>query len=195
MAIEKKLASAGKRLLPAIFERRRLVILEARKKITLSHQALGMRRFEDAELSRLAGSLEQLPQAQVATIVATYRRPELLRRAVRSALAQSIRDHVVIVIDDAGGLDELPGDPRLFSFSLSSNTAMAGVARNVGIRLSRSKYVAFLDDDNEWEANHLEVALGALEDSSLERRPDVVYTRRPESSTRRYSIRCSIHFL
>ena len=176
MIIEKKLAFASKRLLPSVFESRRLVILEARRKITLGYKSLGMRRFEDAEIARLAESLEQLPQARVATVVATYRRPELLSRAVRSALAQSIRDHVVIVIDDAGGLTELPDDARLFSFSLSSNTATPGVVRNVGMRLSKSKYVAFLDDDNEWEDNHLEVALAALESPSFERRPDIVYT-------------------
>jgi glycosyltransferase involved in cell wall biosynthesis len=153
-----------------------MVVLEARKKVTLGHKALMMRRFENAEVSRLAGELERLPQAKVATVIATYRRPELLYRAVRSALAQSVRDHVVLVVDDAGGLLALPEDPRLFSVSLASNTATAGVVRNVGIRLSRSKYVAFLDDDNEWEANHLEAALGAFEDPPAGQQPGVIYT-------------------
>lgn len=144
--------------------------------MTLWRTALAMRRFEDAEVSRLAAGLSQLPAARVATVIATYRRPEMLCRAVLSALAQSVRDQVVIVVDDGGGLPELPEDSRLYAFSLAVNSATLGVVRNVGIRLSRSSYVAFLDDDNEWEARHLEVALAALEGGAVCRRPDVVYT-------------------
>ena len=33
--------------------------------------------------------------------------------------------------------------------------------RNVGIRISTSPYLAFLDDDNTWEPDHLEVSLAA----------------------------------
>jgi glycosyltransferase involved in cell wall biosynthesis len=46
--------------------------------------------------------------------------------------------------------------------SLARNTAVLGVVRNVGIRLADSEFVAFLDDDNEWEPEHLETALAAL---------------------------------
>jgi glycosyltransferase involved in cell wall biosynthesis len=42
------------------------------------------------------------------------------------------------------------------------------VVRNVGIRLADSPYLAFLDDDNTWEPEHLAIALAALEaDSGL----------------------------
>jgi glycosyltransferase involved in cell wall biosynthesis len=105
------------------------------------------------------------------TIISTYRRPDSLVRAVHSALAQTVEDHVVLVVDDGGGLPPLPQDRRLFAVSLSSNTATAGVVRNVGISLSRSTYLAFLDDDNEWRPDHLEVALEALG-----RGADLVYT-------------------
>jgi glycosyltransferase involved in cell wall biosynthesis len=109
--------------------------------------------------------------ALVATIVPTCRRPESLVRAVRSALAQTVKDHVVVVVDDGAGLPELPDDSRLVAVSLSRNTSRAGVVRNVGIALCRSTYLAFLDDDNEWHPHHLAVALEALE-----RGADLVYT-------------------
>ncbi|MCZ9339840.1 glycosyltransferase family 2 protein, partial [Streptomyces sp. TRM76130] len=108
------------------------------------------RRIEDAETRRLAADLPAPPTALVATVIATHRRPEALRAAVRSALAQTVRDQVVIVVDDGAGLPGLPDDPRLSAVSLSRNTGVAGVVRNVGIRLTRSRYVAFLDDDNLW---------------------------------------------
>jgi hypothetical protein len=155
---------------------RRLAVMELRNKLVLSRTALALRRIEDTEVAALSGQLPPLPAALVATCIPTYRRPELLLRAVRSVLAQTVRDQVVIVVDDGAGLPELPEDPRLYACSLSANTGVAGVVRNVGIRLTRSTYVAFLDDDNEWEPNHLEVALDALETGPASARPDLVYT-------------------
>ncbi|WP_242438600.1 glycosyltransferase family 2 protein [Streptomyces sp. CB00455] len=150
-----------------------LVLFEARNKILLAPSALRLRRFESAESARLAATLGGAPAALVATVIATHRRPEALRAAVRSALGQTVTDQVVLVVDDGAGLPELPPDPRLFAVSLARSTGTAGVVRNVGIRLTRSRYVAFLDDDNLWEPDHLERALAVLERPAG---PDAVYT-------------------
>lgn len=162
-----------------------LVLFEARNKVLLAPTAVRLRRFEDAETARLAPGQDGPgpspspgpgPEPLVATVIATHRRPEALLAAVRSALGQTVRDQVVIVVDDGAGLPErslFPDDPRLFTVSLSANTGTAGVVRNVGIRLTRSRYVAFLDDDNLWEPDHLERALAVLEAPGG---PDAVYT-------------------
>ncbi|WP_323378311.1 glycosyltransferase family 2 protein [Streptomyces smaragdinus] len=149
-----------------------LVLYEAWNKVRLSWTAVGLRRFETREVGRLGVSPP--PRALVATVIATYRRPESLRRAVAAALGQTVGDQVVVVVDDGAGLPDLPSDPRLYAVSLSRNVGVAGVVRNVGVRLSRSRYVAFLDDDNVWERDHLERALAALEAPSGG--PDGVYT-------------------
>lgn len=150
-----------------------LVLFELRNKVLLLPSAVRLRRLEKAETRRLAAAVGPVPEALVATVIATHRRPDALRAAVASALAQTVRDQVVIVVDDGAGLPELPDDPRLFAVSLARNTAVAGVVRNVGIRLTRSRYVAFLDDDNRWEPDHLERALAVLEAPDG---PDGVYT-------------------
>ncbi len=147
-----------------------LVLFEARNKVLLAPSAVRLSRFEHAEARRLS---IPVPPALVTTVIATHRRPEALLRAVHSALGQTVRDQVVIVVDDGAGLPELPDDPRLFAVSLSRNTGVAGVVRNVGIRLTRSRYVAFLDDDNLWEPDHLEQALAVLQAPGG---PDAVYT-------------------
>ncbi|WP_234490324.1 glycosyltransferase family 2 protein [Streptomyces sp. MBT33] len=167
----RRVARAPWTLLKALFGW--LVLFEARNKVLLAPSALRLRRVEDAETRRLSAELPTPPSALVATVIATHRRPEALRAAVRSALDQTVRDQVVIVVDDGAGLPELPFDTRLFAVSLARNTGVAGVVRNVGIRLTRSRYVAFLDDDNLWEPDHLERALAALEAPGG---PDGVYT-------------------
>ncbi|SDN56645.1 glycosyltransferase family 2 protein [Allokutzneria albata] len=138
-------------------------------------------RAEHREVARLARS-HAPAEAMVTVVVPTYRRADRLRDAVTSALAQTVTDVAVIVVDDGGGeVGGLPDDPRLTVLRLARNHGSPGLARNVALRLSRSPYVAFLDDDNTWRPNHLETALPALESAGL------VYTdlhrRRLDGST------------
>jgi glycosyltransferase involved in cell wall biosynthesis len=122
-----------------------------------------IRRREAHEVARATAALERRPTARVVTVIATYRRPEMLARAVRSALDQTVTDHHVVVVDDGGGEVPLPPDPRLTVVHLERNIGVAGAVRNVGVRVSSSDVLAFLDDDNEWTPDHLERGLALLD--------------------------------
>jgi hypothetical protein len=156
-------------------------LLEARNRIVLGPRSLAVSAFELREVARLRAGAPAAPRRTVATVIPTYRRPDLLRQAVRSALAQTVEDQTVVVVDDGGGLPELPADRRLMAVSLSRNCGIAGVVRNVGIALTDSEFVAFLDDDNEWRPDHLERALEGLRSGAA-----LVYTaverHRPDGS-------------
>ena len=102
-----------------------------------AHRLPSLARFERHESAAALAGWGRRPVASVATIIPTYRRPEQLVEAVESALAQTMDDLVVVVIDDGAGLPRLPDDERLFAYSLSRNCGVAGVVRNVGIRLVR----------------------------------------------------------
>lgn len=141
----------------------RYVVAEAWWRLRFAGPRAAARRAEDAEIARLAPTLATRPTALVTVAIPTYRRPEELGRAVRSALAQTVTDLSVVVVDDGGGeLGELPRDPRLTALSLGRNHHSPGLARNVVIRLTRSPFVAFLDDDNTWRPHHLATLLPAL---------------------------------
>jgi glycosyltransferase involved in cell wall biosynthesis len=159
-------------------------LFEVRNKLLHWPGAVRAHGQELLEVRRLRPTVV-VPQALVTTIVPTYRRPESLARAVRSALDQTVHDHVVVVVDDGAGLPPLPDDDRLVAVSLARNTGRAGVVRNVGIALSRSTYLAFLDDDNEWRPHHLATALEALTGAADP--VDLVYTGvervRPDGTT------------
>lgn len=146
-------------------------VREMRNKILLAGGARRMRRIENAEVARL----DTAPPlaADIVTVVPTFRRPELLVKAVTSALAQTFQDHAVIVVDDGGGgvPAALPDDPRLRVVSLSCNTRTPGVVRNVGIRLTESRVLAFLDDDNTWRPDHLATAMAEIDKGA-----ELVYT-------------------
>jgi glycosyltransferase involved in cell wall biosynthesis len=147
-------------------------MLEWRNKLTMSAFVPGILAFERAEVARLRETLNPAAEpAEVACVVPTYRRSDKVVEAVESILAQSHPDLTVMVVDDGGGLPRLPADPRVVGVSLARNIGIAGVVRNVGIHLTRSKYVAFLDDDNTWKPHHLATCL-----EGLKRGPDLVYT-------------------
>lgn len=100
-------------------------------------------------------------------IVTTYNRPQLLQRAVESALEQTVEDLEVIVIDDGSPeLANLPEHPRLRMIRLAVNGGVAA-ARNVGARAAHGKWIAHLDDDDELLPHFAEVSLNALVDTKL----------------------------
>lgn len=104
----------------------------------------------------------------VSVVVPTYRRRELLREAVRSALAQDWPSLEVLVVcdhdPDAGAIAaELCDEARVRVIDLDRNHGPGGAEpRNVGVALARGDLVAYLDDDNEWAPDHLSSVVGAL---------------------------------
>jgi len=93
-------------------------------------------------------------------------------------LNQSYSDFEVLVIDD-GSTDDTAAvvagfrDPRINYIRLPNNTGV-GAARNVGIRMSKGKYIAFQDSDDEWLSESLAKHMSVFERSSP--RPGVVYS-------------------
>lgn len=96
----------------------------------------------------------------VSVVITTYKRSEMLLRAIESVLIQTYKDIEVIVVDDGSpepvcdSLQQIFGD-RIRCVSHPQNLG-APAARNTGIRQSRGKYVAFLDDDDVWLPQKLE---------------------------------------
>jgi glycosyl transferase family 2 len=104
----------------------------------------------------------------VSVIIPTVgNRPGPLDRAVRSAMRQSVSDLECIVVADAPGLHvELPPDPRLRVVQ-NSGARGAASARNQGLRSANGRFVTFLDDDDEYMPDRLEVGLQGLGTSSI----------------------------
>ena len=104
----------------------------------------------------------------VATIVIpTHDRPGLLERAVASALAQTVHDLQVIVVDDGSTEPvQLPPDPRL-QVVRNPRPLGASAARNLGLTLAAGPWITFPDDDDELLPNLVQVSLDTAERSTL----------------------------
>lgn len=96
-------------------------------------------------------------------VIPTHNRPDELVEAVDSVLAQTVQDIEIIVVDDGstvpvGSFD----DPRVRVVRRDRPGGPA-VARNEGVALAHGRYLAFLDDDDWYRADRLQVALDGLE--------------------------------
>jgi glycosyltransferase involved in cell wall biosynthesis len=90
----------------------------------------------------------------VSAVIPTYNRPQLVQRAVRSALAQDYAELEVIVVVDGPDIEtekvlEDILDTRLRVIVLPRPVG-AAEARNLGVAAARGDWIAFLDDDDEW---------------------------------------------
>jgi glycosyltransferase involved in cell wall biosynthesis len=99
----------------------------------------------------------------VSVVIPTRDRPVLLRRAILSALQQSWQSLEVIVVLDGreqATIDAVAmiADHRLRLIVLEESVGGAE-ARNVGARHASGRYVALLDDDDEWLPHKIEKQL------------------------------------
>jgi glycosyltransferase involved in cell wall biosynthesis len=92
--------------------------------------------------------------ATVSIIIPTRNRHEFLRRAITSVLEQTYQDFELIVVDDASNDNTSQivaefKDPRI-GFVRHPHRKGGSAARNTGIANAKGRYLAFLDDDDEW---------------------------------------------
>jgi len=104
----------------------------------------------------------------VSAVIPTRGRPELLRRAVRSALAQTLREMEVVVIIDGYDpetrlvLRELEQQDRRLRVLVLAISVGGSDARNHGVAAARGEWIAFLDDDDEWLPGKLQAQIDAV---------------------------------
>lgn len=107
---------------------------------------------------------------QVTVIIPTYNRSILLNNSVASVLSQTYRDFELLVIDDSSTDDTHDvmaklADRRVQYIKNTSNKGIPAI-RNIALSNTNGKYIAFLDDDDEWMLDKLEKQLNIIENSS-----------------------------
>ncbi len=106
----------------------------------------------------------------VSIIIPTYNRETLLLKALDSIFQQTFQDFEILIIDDAStdNTEQVVRNlnhEKIRYFRLDKNGGQC-VARNYGIKRAEGDYIAFLDSDDIWVPEKLELQLDCFRKGS-----------------------------
>mgnify|MGYP003228124972 FL=1 len=108
----------------------------------------------------------------MSVVIPTYNREKTIERCIRSVTGQTYQPYEIIAVDDGSSdrtIDVLEKIGCSYLKIITQNHKGAQAARNAGIMAATGDYIAFLDSDDEWIQNKLE-----LQVQELIKKPDAV---------------------
>ena len=123
----------------------------------------------------------------VSVVIPTYNHAAFLPAALKSVQAQTYAPVEIIVVDDfsTDNTEEVVAahaSPRT-TYIKSANKGIVATSRNVGAKVAKGEYIAFLDADDVWAPSKLALQLPHLADPSVA----AVASDLSYSGARRYS--------
>ena len=101
----------------------------------------------------------------VSIVIPYYKKKEYIKQSINSVLNQTYKNFEIIIIYDDDELTDfnylkkiVKSDKRI-NLIKNKKKLGAGLSRNKGIKLSKGKYIAFLDSDDYWNKNKLKAQI------------------------------------
>lgn len=110
----------------------------------------------------------------VSIVIPTYNHAKFISKALKSVIDQTYKNWEAIIIDNES-VDETYklvngfNDPRIKYFKISNDGVIAK-SRNLGIKEAKGDWIAFLDSDDWWTKDKLEVCF-----SKIGKNTDLIY--------------------
>ena len=105
----------------------------------------------------------------VSIILPYYKKKDFINLTIESLLKQTYKNFEIIIVDDEQSLESkdtlaniIKIDPRINLINNKINLG-AGYSRNVAIKIAKGKYLAFLDDDDIWLKDKLNIQISEME--------------------------------
>jgi len=110
----------------------------------------------------------------VSVIVPYYKKKNYIKKTINSIKLQSYKNLEIIIIYDDEDIEDFKmikniqrSDDRI-KLIINKKTLGAGMSRNIGIQKARGKYIAFLDADDLWKKNKIQLQLNYMIKNNLE---------------------------
>lgn len=106
-------------------------------------------------------------------VIPYYNHPQLLNGCLESVLRQSRALDCIIVVDD-GSIDDPLAVISYYKellplkYSRLPNNVGPSAARNYGVSQLDTEYILFLDSDDHWKPNHVEIIAAEIESTDVE---------------------------
>jgi glycosyltransferase involved in cell wall biosynthesis len=99
----------------------------------------------------------------VSIVIPSYNNGHLLNRLINCLLAQTYKNWEALIIDNNSidNTDQILNKlkDKRFKISKINNNGIIAKSRNLGMKLSQGEWIAFLDSDDWWEPNKLEICI------------------------------------
>ena len=106
---------------------------------------------------------------KISVIIPFFKGKEWLKEAIDSVLNQTINPHEIIIVNDGSpeNIDDLIAEYDTEAIFIHQENKGPASARNTGIKSSTGDYIAFLDADDLWHNNKLEIQLKYMQRNNL----------------------------
>lgn len=103
-------------------------------------------------------------------IIPTYNHAKFLKKALHSVYEQKFKNFEVIVIDNYSidNTSKVVNSFKNIIYKKIKNRGVIGKSRNIGINLSKGKWLAFLDSDDYWSKNKLQIAFRLIKEKRFD---------------------------
>jgi teichuronic acid biosynthesis glycosyltransferase TuaG len=97
----------------------------------------------------------------VTIIIPYYKKIKYIKNTLNSIFKQTYHNYEIIIVYDDSNLNDLikikkiTKNKRNIKIIINKNNLGAGMSRNIGIKNSKGKFIAFLDSDDLWHKNKL----------------------------------------
>lgn len=118
--------------------------------------------------------MNNLQNPLVTCVIPSYKRSDMINRAIDSVLAQTYPNIEILIVDDNEKSDQYStrlkqvvdnyGNPNVKLLTQPRHINGAA-ARNYGIKHAQGDYIAFLDDDDEWRPTKIEKQIRYLQNN------------------------------
>lgn len=108
----------------------------------------------------------------VSIIIPAYKAEKFIQKTINSVLNQSFQNFEVIVIDDGSPdnqkkvIEKVAKTDERIKYIYQKNAGVSE-ARNHGFRLSKGEYLAFLDADDIWLPNNLNLKINKFQEDNF----------------------------
>ncbi len=119
-----------------------------------------MRRIFLVIVKNILGVFQKGNVMKFSVIIPVFNKADTILSAIESVYAQTVTDYEIVIVDD-GSSDDLNAVLNTVQSAslriLHQENRGVSAARNTGIDNATGDYVCFLDADDLWKPNHLEV--------------------------------------
>ena len=101
-------------------------------------------------------------------VIPMYNAEKFVELAVRSVMNQTVKNIEIICVDDCSTdktyqiVENLKKEDARIVLIKNETNSKVSATRNHGVQNAKSNWVAFLDSDDMWKENHLELLLALI---------------------------------